>query len=70
MIQIVLKNEIEQSKIDALLIILKSWGIDTELKVIDSLNTKKESVFSLSEGIWKDYQINAEDIRNKAWNQK
>lgn len=34
MTQIILKDDIEQSKIDALLFFLKSWDIDVELKTI------------------------------------
>lgn len=70
MIHIVLKNDIEQNKIDTLLFLLKPWNIDAELKIIDSLTPKKKSDFSLSVGIWKDYNINAEELRKQAWNRK
>lgn len=64
MTQIILKDDIDQSKIDALLFFLKSWDIDVELKTTEN---KKSSKFSLSKGIWNDYNVNAEELRNKAW---
>jgi hypothetical protein len=68
MIQLILKNDIEKNKIDVLLSLLKSWNIEAEMKTITPTVTKKESVFSLSEGIWKDYNIDAKELRKKSWN--
>lgn len=67
MTEITLKDNIEQSKIDALLAFLKSSDIDAELRITNSKKTTKSSEFSLSEGIWSDYNINAEELRDKAW---
>ncbi len=68
MVQLILKNDIGQNKIDALLHFLKSWDIDAELKTTTSVKNKKKSNFSLSTGIWKDYNIDANDLRKQAWN--
>ncbi len=68
MIHIVLKNEIEQNKIDTLLFLLKSWNIDAELQTTDVSASKKKNDFSLSIGMWKDYNINAEELRKQTWN--
>jgi hypothetical protein len=68
MVQLILKNDIEQSKIDALLYFLKSWNIDAELKMTTTDVAKKKSAFSLSAGIWKDYDIDANELRKQAWN--
>ncbi len=68
MVQLILKNDIGQNKINALLNFLKSWDIDAELKITTPQKTKKKSDFSLSTGIWKDYNIDANDLRKKAWN--
>lgn len=67
--QLIIKNDIEQSKIDALLQFLKSWDIDAEFKS-SSLAIKKKDNFSLSAGMWKDYDLNASELRNQAWNRK
>ncbi len=65
--QLILKKDIEQSKMEALLNFLKSWNIDAELKT-SSITTKKKSSFSLAAGIWKDYNIDANKLRTQAWN--
>jgi len=67
MTQIILKDDIEQSKIDALLFLLKSWGIEVELKTTETSKSTKSKEFSLSQGIWSDYDLDAEQLRDKAW---
>jgi hypothetical protein len=64
---LILKKDIEQNKMDALLYFLKSWNIEAELKSSPVI-TKKKSTFSLSAGIWKDYNIDANKLRTQAWN--
>lgn len=68
MIQLILKNDIGQNKIDALLHFLKSWDIDAELRTTIKTKTQKESNFTLATGIWKDTVIDAKDLREQAWN--
>ena len=67
MTQIILKDDIEQSKIDALLFFLKSWDIDVELKTTQTNQSKIPSGFSLSKGIWSNYDLDAKKLRDKAW---
>jgi hypothetical protein len=64
---LILIKDIEQSKMDALLYFLKSWDIEAELKT-SPIVAKEKSDFSLSVGIWKDYNIDANELRTKAWN--
>lgn len=64
--QLILKKKIEKTKMEALLNFLKSWNIEAELKTSPVIN-KKKSGFSLSVGIWKDYNIDANEIGQKAW---
>ena len=68
MIQIILKNYIQQNKIEALLCLLKSWNVEAEIKTIPPVAIKKEKEFSLSAGIWKDYDIDALALRKQSWN--
>lgn len=68
MIQLILKNNIEQNKMEVLLSLLKSWNIEAEIKTIPPVVIKKEKEFSLSQGIWKDYDIDAVALRKKSWN--
>ena len=70
MIQLILKDDLEKSKIDALLNFLKSWDINVELKVTHPKTDRKQADFSLSSGIWKDYQIDSDELRKQAWNIK
>lgn len=68
MIELVLKNDIRKDKMDALLHFLRSWDIDIEVKNVPKEKTeKKNEDFSLSIGIWKDYDINATELRKQAW---
>ena len=52
---------------DALLNFLKSWDIEAELKTSPTIE-KKNSDFSLSAGMWKDYTVDAKELRIQAWN--
>lgn len=67
MTQIILKDDIDQRKIDALLFFLKSWDIDVELKITQSGKSAKSTEFSLAKGIWNDYKIDDKELRAKAW---
>ena len=68
MTAIILKDNVEQRKIDALLNFLKSWDIDAELRITEPEKSVRTAEFTLSKGIWSDYDINSEELRQKAWN--
>ena len=61
---------VEISKMDALILFLKALNIDAELKKIPKAVTKDKSAFTLSAGIWKDYSIDFDNLREQAWNRK
>jgi hypothetical protein len=67
MIQLIFKNDLEQSKLDALLQFLKTWNIEAEIKTSTPKKGNKQHHFSMAAGIWKDYDIDANELRNKAW---
>jgi len=68
MVELVLKNNIRKEKMDALLHFLRSWDIDIEIKNLPKAKIeKKNKDLSLSIGMWKDYDINATELRKKAW---
>ena len=70
MVELVLKNEIKKEKMDALLHFLKVWDINIEVKNVSVANkvaNKNNEDFSLSAGIWKDYDIDATELRKRAW---
>ena len=69
--QLILKQELSQSKIDALISFLKSWGVDAELKSTLKMEDKVlASEFTLNTSIWKDREIDSEELRKQAWNRK
>lgn len=65
--QIIIKRELDSAKIDALIKFLRAMEIDAELRTT-SIETKQKSGFTLSKGLWKDYDIEATELRTKAWN--
>jgi hypothetical protein len=69
MTELILKNDIDKRKMEALISFLKSWGIDAELKTTNQSAAKKGVKFSLSAGLWKDYPISGEKLRKQAWDQ-
>jgi hypothetical protein len=66
---LILKTDIEKSKLDTLLFLLKSWNIEAEYKSDKSKvsKTKQNADFSLSAGLWKDYPMDAQTLRKQAW---
>jgi hypothetical protein len=66
--QLILKKNISQSKMEALIYFLKSWDIEAEVKTSVEASPKKKSDFSLSAGLWKDTAIDANELRKQAWN--
>ncbi|MDR1880020.1 MAG: hypothetical protein LBQ78_03725 [Tannerellaceae bacterium] len=74
MIHLILKNQIEQSKLDVLLSLLKSWDIDTEIKAtakrvkktVSKSGEKTDENFPLTFGLWKDRDIDAKELRRQA----
>ncbi len=68
MTELILKNDLEKSKMDALLLFLKSWNIEAEVKRTKEKTAAKKQAFSLASGMWKDYNIEAAQLRKQAWN--
>lgn len=68
MTEIILKNDIGKERLKALIDFLKSWNIDAEVKSDpEFVKPKSESNYSLAEGMWKDYEIDANGLRKEAW---
>jgi hypothetical protein len=66
MIELVLKNNIKQEKMDALLHFLKVWEFDIEIKNV-SQPPKNNKNLSFTTGLWEDYDIDDQILRSKAW---
>jgi hypothetical protein len=66
MVELIFKSEIKKEKMDALLHFLKVWDVDIEIKNMPQSKNNKDD-FSLSAGIWKDYDMDATKLRKQAW---
>jgi hypothetical protein len=67
MTELILKKDIDENKMKALLAFLKSLGIEVELRTDISKTAKKKKEFSLAVGLWEDYQLDSSELRNQAW---
>jgi hypothetical protein len=71
MTQLILKTDIDQTKLDVLLGLLKSWNIEAEVKPSkpkSSTGAKKAGDnFPLTFGLWADRDIDAKELRRQAW---
>lgn len=70
MVEIILIDNIEKNKIDALLHFLKALNINAELKRNVQPDNRKKTEFSLSAGIWKNHKVDAVELRKQAWKRK
>nr|MBC7613556.1 hypothetical protein [Pseudopedobacter sp.] len=55
---------------DALIQFLKSWDIEAEVKSEKPISKNQKIEFSLSAGLWKDSDIDANELRKQAWSKK
>jgi hypothetical protein len=81
MTQLVFKDDIDQSKIDVLLSLIKSWNIDATVEMghvpslqydVDKGDLRKPAFektkpLTLSVGLWKDRDITDKQLREMAW---
>ncbi len=57
-----------QSKLDALLSLLKGLGVDVEVKSTNIENVMNDSSeFTLNIDIWKDNLVTSEELRRNSW---
>lgn len=66
MTQFIFKNGIDQTKIDVLLSMIKSWNMEVEVLPFSNIH-KNDSSLSLSVGMWEGRDINDKQLREKAW---
>ena len=63
-----MKKELSQSKLDALLSLLKGLGVDVEVKSTNIENVMNDSSeFTLNIDIWKDNPVTSEELRRNSW---
>ena len=68
MTQILLKNGIDNIQMTVLMGLFNSWNVNAEITAEKKPEEKKFSQrFSKIRGIWKDYDIDAKQLRRDAW---
>lgn len=64
MTEIILKSNLSQKKLEALLNFLKTFDISVEIKEREEKIIDK---FPFAKGIWQDYDIDGKELREKSW---
>jgi hypothetical protein len=67
MIQITLKNGIDRSQMNILLHLFSSWNVEAEVSEETDEEKKTDKSISRTRGMWKDYDIEAKELRRQAW---
>jgi hypothetical protein len=69
MTQLIFKNGIDQSKMDVLLGLVKSWNIEPEVVATTPQKNKrkKNTPLTLSVGMWAGRDIDDKQLRERAW---
>ena len=69
MTQLIFKNDIDQSKMDVLLGMIKSWNVETKVVATAPRKNKrkKDAALTLSVGMWAGRDINDKQLREQAW---
>ena len=60
-------NNIDELQMAVLLHLLKSWNMEVEVSYETVAPAKHHKLFSKTRGIWKDYNIDAKQLRRDAW---
>ena len=68
MTRITLKNSIDNMQLSVLMGLFDSWNVNVE--ITDEKTPKNKSfsqLFSKTRGMWQDYDIDGDKLRNEAW---
>ena len=68
MTQILLQNSIDNTQMSVLLGLFDSWNVNVKITDEKKLENKSFSQrFARTRGMWKDYDIDAKQLRRDAW---
>jgi len=71
MTELILKTKVERKKLNSILIFLKSWGIDAEIKTtVTPKEADTEKPFSQSFGMWENRDVDIKKIRQKSYERR
>ena len=68
MMQITLQNSIDNMQMNVLMGLFNSWNLDVVITDEKKSENKTFSqLFSKTRGMWQDYDIDGDKLRNEAW---
>ena len=68
MTQITIRNSIDNIQMGALMRLFDSWNVNVEITENKKTENKSFSqIFSKTRGMWQDYDIDGNKLRNEAW---
>ena len=68
MTRIILKNSVDNTQMSVLMGLFDSWNVKVEITDEKKLENKSFSqLFSKTRGMWQDYDIDGDKLRNEAW---
>ena len=71
MTELILKNKIDRQKLNSIIMFLKSWGIDAEVKTTSThRKVDAEELFSQSFGMWAGRDIDVKAIRQNTYKRR
>ena len=65
MTELIVKNRVDRQRLNSVVIFLKAWGIEAEIKTTTTPKIEVEKPFSQSFGMWADRDIDIKEIRQK-----
>ena len=68
MTQILIQNSIDCTQMNVLMGLFNSWNVN--VVITDEKKSEKKNVtqrFARTRGMWKDYEIDAKQLRREAW---
>jgi hypothetical protein len=70
MTELILKNRVDRQRLNSIVIFLKSWGIEAEIKTTTTPKIEVKEPFSQSFGMWADRDIDIKKIRQKTYERR
>jgi len=68
MTQIIFKNSVDNIQMNVLMGLFDSWNVNVEITDDKKSENKSFSqLFSKTRGMWQDYDIDGNKLRNEAW---
>ena len=67
MTHIILKNSVDNMQMNVLRGLFNSWNVNIEITEEEKENKQFSQRFAKTRGMWKDYDIDAKQLRKDAW---